>query len=201
MVAIKKHEEMVENILVVYNSASADQIEAGTNWYREAYVVAHSLAFQYGYSAEQAAGVIAATSPLMSWAANKRIAESILASKGTLTDGYLKKNLEKANSILNGTSVWDAIRANKTRAFFECILYNGATDIVCVDRHAYGIACNERERSTQRNLSFTDKQYAGIAEAYRDAARRVGVSGAVMQAITWVVWRRIYWSEGAFDGE
>jgi hypothetical protein len=201
MVAIKSHDEMVENILAVYKSATVEQIAMGKDWYREANDEAQILAIDSGYSVEQAAGVIAATSPLMSWAANKRLAKRIIDGRGTVMDGYLKHNLAKANSILNGTSVWEAITANKTRAFFECILHNGNTDIVCVDRHAYGIACNERERSTQRNLSFTDKQYAGIAEAYREAARTIGISAARVQAITWVVWRNRFWAEGAFDGE
>jgi hypothetical protein len=201
MVAIKGHDEMVDNILTVFHSATTAQIKSGTEWYREANDEAQILAIDSGYSVEQCAGVIAATSPLMSWAANKRLAKRIVDGKGTVMDGYLKHNLAKANAILNGDSVWEQIRANKTRAFFECILHNGNTDIVCVDRHAYAIACNERERSTQRNLSITDKQYAGISEAYREAGRLLGIPAARVQAITWIVWRNRYWAEGAFDGE
>lgn len=188
---------MTRNILRVYRSATAEQRQAGIDWYRVAYETATGLASVYGTTPDIAAGVIAATSPLNSWGANVKLTERILAAGG-LTSGYLSVGLRKADAILAGGDIPTILHSPKVVNFYECIRANGLTSAVCVDRHAYDIAVNIRHTDGTRP-SLTSKRYAAIADAYRRAGAREGVSPAVMQAITWLAWRRRFWSEGAFD--
>jgi hypothetical protein len=188
---------LTRNILRVYRSATPAQIAAGREWYAEAHRVAHTLAGRYGVTPDQAAGVIAATSPLNSWAANVRISERILAAGG-LSEGYLTVGLRKADAILAGADIVATLKSDKVVNFFECIRANGETQAVCVDRHAADIALGVRHTDATRP-SIKGRRYAELADAYRRAGARVGVSPAVLQAITWLTWRNRFWAVGAFD--
>jgi len=185
-----------DSILAVYADSTPAQRAAGVAWYAEAHRVAASLAERYGVTIEAAAGVIAAVSPLNSWAANVALAERIIAAGGA-TRGYLSVGLRKANAILMGLAPEDVLRSQKVAAFYQGIISNGETDAVCVDRHAYSVAVGER---TVNVPSITPKRYAALQGAYVTAAAMVGgVSPAQIQAITWLAWRARYWAEGAFD--
>jgi len=191
--------EMRENILAVYKSASAEQIAQGMEWYSVANSTANAFAQQSGYSLDQCAAVIAAVSPNNGWGANKRLAGKVIDAKGTKRDGYFKANLDKANRILAGEAIEEVLTSQKVGAFYAGIATNGMTDVVCVDRHAYCIAINDR--SVTNSVSLTPKRFNLVADAYREAAELIGITGAQVQAITWVVWRQRYWAEGAFDGQ
>jgi hypothetical protein len=191
--------EMRENILAVYRTASAEQIAQGMEWYSVANATANAFAQQSGYSLEQCAAVIAATSPNNGWGANKRLAGKVIDAKGQKRDGYFKANLDKANRVLNGEPIEEVLTSQKVGAFYAGIATNGLTDVVCVDRHAYCIAVDDRSQTN--NVSLTPKRYNLVADAYREAAELIGITAAQVQAITWVVWRNRFWAEGAFDGK
>lgn len=200
-ITIPDHDVMVQNILDVYNSANVDQFLSGQEWYGDSFRIVAALADQYGYSRSIVAGVIAAVSPLNSWGHNINLAGRIIARHAQgipVTDGYLKNGLEKANAILSGSNPEDVLKSNKIRNFYFSILTAGLTSAVCVDRHAYSIATGVRTTDVP---SMTDKRYNAIADAYREAAVILHVDAAIVQAITWVVWRQRFWAVGAFDGK
>ena len=185
-----------ESILAVYADSTPAQRAAGVAWYAEANRVARTLSERYGVTVEQAAGVIAAVSPLNSWGANVNLATRIIAAGGML-NGYLGVGLRKANAILMGLDPVDVLRSQKVAAFYQGIISNGQTDAVCVDRHSYSVAVGER---TVNVPSITPARYVALQSAYVRAAATVpGVSPAELQAITWLAWRARYWAEGAFD--
>jgi len=192
-------DEMRENILAVYRSANAEQIAQGMDWYSVANSTAVAFSQQSGYSVDQCAAVIAAVSPNNGWGANKRLAGKVIDAKGTKRDGYFKANLDKANRVLNGEDISEVLTSQKVGAFYAGIATNGMTDVVCVDRHAYCIAVNDRSQTN--DVPMTPKRYSLIAQAYREAAEIIGITGAQCQAITWVAWRQRYWAAGAFDGK
>jgi hypothetical protein len=51
-----------------------------------------------------------------------------------------------------------------------------------------GVNLSQQELSS---LANTDKKYKAIADAYRRAAKKLGVRPLEVQAVTWVVWRKI----------
>lgn len=186
------------NVLAVYESATGVQIAKGMDWYADAHRVADAFAVRYGVTVDIAAGVIAAVSPLNSWGANVNLAARILAAGG-LTAGYMSSGLRKCDSILAGADIASTLKGLKTVAFWEGIRTGGATDAVCIDRHAWDVAVATR-MSEDTRPPLAGKRYALAADAYRDAAKTLpGLTAAQLQAITWGTWRNRYWSDGAFD--
>lgn len=192
------------NITRVFREASAEQIQSGMDWYADARLIAENLAQAYDVSVSVAAGVIAALSPLNSWGNNINLATRFLA-EGGLHAGYLKANLAKARAILAGEDVERTLSGLKVTNFYRSIITAGAEGI-CIDRHAYCLATNDRSASNDVP-SLSPKRYAEVSDAYARAAkilsRELGqtIAPAVVQSVTWVVWRNKWWSAGAFDGE
>lgn len=190
-------------ILRVFRAATPAQIDAGARWYDVAHAEAESIARDSDLTPVQAAGVIAALSPQVSWGFNLEWAREL--SQGSIVNRGLTLSHGRALMIARNPDMdpLDILGGNKTRAFFQCIATAGMTDAVCVDRHAYDIATGVRLNSA----SLTDKRYRATAEAYRAAARHLQAPGETphiltapqLQAITWVSWRARYWAAGAFD--
>lgn len=194
----------VRNITAVFRSATPEQIQAGFDWYADARRIAGVFSERYEVSVEVAAGVIAALSPLNSWGNNINLAGRFLAAGG-LDAGYLKANLAKARAILAGAPVEPTLSGLKVTNFYRSILSEGAEGI-CIDRHAYALAVNDRSVSNDIP-SLSPKRYAEVSDCYARAAKILAreygmpLTPAVVQSITWVVWRARFWAAGAFDGE
>lgn len=190
------------NITRIFREATPEQIEAGIDWYADARRIAGVLAEQYDVTLDVAAGVIAALSPLNSWGSNVNLTARFLAAGG-LDAGYLKANLAKARRILAGEAIKPTLSGLKTQNFFDSIVSAGA-DGICIDRHAYCLAVNDRSVSNDVP-SLSPKRYAEVAECYTRAARILSrelgmvLTPAVVQSVTWTVWRQKFWSAGAFD--
>lgn len=196
-------EPSTRHITRLFRQATLEQVKAGRAWYAEAHAAAVRMSAEHGVTVEVAAGVLAATSPLNSWGANVRLADAVLAAGGTKTDGYLGLGLRKANAIIGGADVEATLNGTKTRNFYRSILTEGREGVT-VDRHSWSVAVNHRyEGGVIPSLS--DKRYESAAECYRRAARILSreygtdLSPAVVQAVTWVQWRLMWWSEGAWD--
>lgn len=195
-------EPQTRNITRLFRQASISDISEGSQWYADAYEIADALATKYGYSVEVAAGVIAAVSPLQSWGANVNLAARILAHGG-LTSGYLSVGLNRAQRIIDGTPVLEVLTSPKISNFYRSIVSAGR-DGVCIDRHAYSLAVNTRYPDGDIP-SLTAKRYDAVADCYRRAAKILSaeyetyISPAQVQSVTWVLWRRKFWSENAFN--
>lgn len=192
------------NVTRIFREATAEQVQAGMDWYADARRVANVYAERYGVSVEVAAGIIAALSPLNSWGNNLNLAARFLEAGG-LDAGYLKANLAKARAILAGADPVQTLSGLKVTNFYRSIVSAGA-DGVCIDRHAYCLATNDRSASNDVP-GLSGKRYAELVECYVRAAkilsREMGqtITPAVVQSVTWTVWRNKWWSAGAFDGE
>jgi hypothetical protein len=190
------------NITRLFRQATVDEIVVHASWYGEARNIAETFAERFETTPEIAAGVIAATSPLNSWGANVRLAERILEAGG-LTSGYLSTGLAKATRILNGEDVETVLNGLKTVNFYRSII-SGGIEGVCIDRHAWSLAVNVRY--AEGNIpSLTGKRYGLAVTAYENAARilskeyGIQLTAAMVQSVTWMLWRRKFWSEGAWD--
>lgn len=172
----------VANIVKTYHTATADQRIRGAQWY----VTAHELA---GIIADgdfrKGAGVIAALSANKSWPENQKLATRALVT-GT-PSGHVGNAIEKATRILNGEDPEKVLPMDaKTGNFFLCIADPNHPTAVCVDRHAHDVAIGRRFGNDDRGLSSKGR-YNALADAYRIAARKLELSPATLQAITWVV--------------
>lgn len=179
-----------DNIIRVYEHATKDQREAGLSWYRDAHSAAASLD---PANPRRAAGVIAALSPQMWWARNLELAARAYADGKA--SGTLGRSVAQANAILAGADPLDVLRGPKVRAFFQLIADPDDPDNVVIDRHAVDIAVGRRQSIKNRDHDFPlarRGRYARFADAYRTAARLLGVTAAQTQAVTWVAWRDQY---------
>jgi thermostable 8-oxoguanine DNA glycosylase len=74
-------------------------------------------------------------------------------------------------------------------SFFKNIM---GYDTVTIDGHAYNIARYKRVTLTDDDTNISKSVYLEMQEAYQRAAKRVGLKVYQLQAITWVVWKRIH---------
>lgn len=175
-------ERYVSNIITRYGQASVEQKIAGERWY----VTAHQLADMItDGDVVKGAGVIAALSANKSWTENVKITRRAFAT-GTAS-GHVRDALRKAERIMNGEAPEDVLPMGaKTGNFYRCILDPHDASAVCIDRHAHDIAVGEIYGNKDRGLSSV-RRYNLLAEAYREAARRLNTNPATVQAVTWVV--------------
>lgn len=192
-----------DNILSIYNLATPEEIEHGVTWYSTAYCQCLEIAEQLGIEIHIVVGVVAALSPNNKWDRNIDNARDLctayvngdsIESFKVSTYGKMKEkawrimqampSIEETKQILNG---------QKIVCFFENIM---GENTCTVDGHAYNIYHAKRIGLTGK-ISIGKKEYALIQEAYRDAGFMVSINGKPlkayeMQAITWVVWRRLH---------
>ena len=169
----------VEQIIQAYTAASdADKVE-GADWYGVASYIAHDIHPEHG------AAVVAALSPNRAWDIN------IIAAREVVATGWTKwqsgRNVDKARRILDGETADNVLGGNKVRAFWRAI---EGSDHVVIDRHALGVF--RGKHATARDVKVLERKgaYALVAQAYRHAARILGVGAVELQAITWLYWRR-----------
>lgn len=178
-------ERYVSNIILRYGQANTEQKIAGERWY----TTANQLAFMIsGGDVVKGAGVIAALSANKSWSENVKISKRAFET-GKAT-GHVGTQLRKAQAIMEDESGKSPLEflgnGEKTRNFFLCIVNPKHETAVCIDRHAHDIAVGETYGNNDRGLSAKGR-YALLADAYREAAKRLGTNPATVQAVTWVV--------------
>lgn len=182
------HTEMVNNIKAYYYlSTRLERIE-GAEWYADASRTAKTLAGLYNETFSTVVGIIAALSPRNKWVRNVIDAEGVLAFDDFKTATF-KANKVKAYRIKDGEKPLDVLSGNKVRSFYHCIV-DPSTDDVCVDGHAWAVACGFGERVQVKRIS--DTEYTSIQSAYCQAALELGVSPTTLQATTWLAYRRIH---------
>ena len=194
----------VQSILAVYNLASVTDKQQGQSWYADAHEFALELAAKYNVGSLQVHGVIAALSPRNRWERNMQDAESMVKvySAGGDYDDLMSlkvctftKNKEKAAKILTldlidrrDTKIEEILSGPKMIEFYHCI--QELAD-VCIDGHAYSIWVGDR--ITLANVPSIGKKLRQTIKAdYREAAKILRVEPYVVQAITWVTWKRLH---------
>lgn len=182
----------VNAILDVYRLATLTDLDYGLNWYPTAHALAVDLAPE---NPRQAAGVIAALSPMMNWERNMMLA--VRAYRDGEASGALGRNVEKANVILCGADPLDILGGNKVRNFFGAIADPDSNVFVVIDRHAFDIAIGRVSNDATRAALSRVGMYDLFALAYRRAAERLTRETGIhhtpsqVQAVTWCTWRRL----------
>lgn len=190
----------VNNIKAVYQLATVQEQVTGSAWYAQAREAALVISTTYDVPVTTVIGVIAALSPRNRWERNLIDAENIIEAYVTDHESAIhvkcctfNNNKAKAIKILSDNnptldSVLDILSGPKLREFASCIF--GLED-VCIDGHAYCI-WNGGRTSLADVPSIGVKLRREIKADYIKAAKKLNVSPAVCQAITWCAWRRIH---------
>ena len=188
-----------DNIPAVYRSATAAERRKGSQWYLTAQSQARRLAARYELPLSTSVGVIAALSPGLEWLANlvdaERLIQAFMADdEPPIVGVYGRRNRDKALAILGGNDPADILGGLKVRSFYTNILQPNNPDPVTVDRHAYCLAHgirSERSGSASKDVYLTPARYRETAEVYREISRELGLLPNQLQAITWLVWKRL----------
>ena len=189
-----------KHIQALLDLATAGETVEGFYWYERANQAAVTLADRYEVKEETAAAVVAALSPRNKWDRNLIDAENLIAAYvagGAEAAADVKcctfgKNKKKAIEILiygaTGDLALDFLSGPKLIEFFSCIM--GEND-VCIDGHAYSIWFGDRV-TLAKVPSIGVKLRAEIKKDYLAVAKKNNLTGAQVQAITWVAHRRIH---------
>ena len=194
----------VENILAVYKMATPEEKRDGIVWYVEAFADCKRIALDTKVPVHIVVGVVAALSPNNKWDRNINNAKDLI--EGYLNGEHIEsikvstyhamKN--KAWSILDRMPDEDGVslilNGQKITSFYRNIMGH---DTCTVDGHAKNIYYGVRHGLTDDKSNVGKREYFEISQAYVDAGKKVRVNGRSLkafeiQAITWVVWRRIH---------
>lgn len=186
----------VDNVLAVYNRATAANLRSGLSWYLDAHNFARTVGGARAHHVARNAGIVAALSPMNHWNNNKRKAALVISLRGRIVvepgkpNGIgLGANVKKAVDIYNGNEPESVLSGDKVLAFYRTIL-NPLGDIdPVIDRHAFDIAIGERANDKRRGILSRKGVYQEFAHVYREAAKKAGIGSAQIQAITWMQWR------------
>tara|TARA_R100001594_G_scaffold76973_1_gene111593 strand:+ start:1086 stop:1679 length:594 start_codon:yes stop_codon:yes gene_type:complete len=194
----------MENIIKIYKLASPEEKRDGIVWYVNAFADCKRIALDTKVPVHIVVGVVAALSPNNKWDRN-------ITNARDLIEGYLNgEHVEsikvstyhamknKAWSILDQMPDEDGVslilNGQKIVSFYRNIMGH---DTCTVDGHARNIYYGERHGLTDDKSNVGKREYFEISQAYVKAGKRVRVNGRSLkafeiQAITWVVWRRIH---------
>lgn len=192
-----KLENSIENI---YKLATREEHSKGLAWYYIANEFAHSLAIKYDLTFPVAAGVIAALSPENSWAQNIIDAEQLIIQGNTFISSTYEHNQIKALSFISGKI--DPVEHyignekynwRKAAKFFENIILPDELRNVTIDRHAGRVAHGYNMTGNDALPYYsTPRKYEFTANAYINLADKIGILPQQLQAITWLVYIRLY---------
>lgn len=180
-----------DNVMDVYRRSTFHAFSDGLSWYDDANDYAGILSSTYDVSVPQAAGIIAALSPMNGWENNKNKAMQLIR-QGNGDGCGLYNNVAKAMSILRGgydVNPLDFLGGNKVRAFYATILNPAGDHSPVIDRHAFDIAVGSVTSDKARSILSRKGAYEAFSICYREAAIMAGIGAAQMQAITWMQWR------------
>ena len=177
------------------------RIEKENNhWYQEANewaveVSEFLLSFTgQNVSRQQVLGVVSALSPMQEWNKNKEIAIELIMTGNC---GYMERGKQKARDILKlpsvviciDTEIKSILNGEKTKTFYENMVYPTRSSGVTVDRHAISIAIGRIADDKEQAIST--RAYKFIEECYIATAEKLGLTPLHLQSITWQAWKRI----------
>lgn len=181
----------VRNILKVWGEATPEDRVMGAEWYPMAGMAVRGIAACYERPVEEVAGIVAVLSPRMRWAYNLRAAMCVLDDQPKPTDVMgttwckacvIRERILPPSAVLGGPKVW---------AFYQNLRTGGQHPWPVIDMHAAGVASG---RLLERGTQIKPREYGAWARAYVRAAEKIGRPVSEVQATTWIVWRREYWT-------
>lgn len=186
------HDRMTARIAALAAVALADpgfDAAHAAAWYSRQGSALDALARSTGQAADAVIGAFAALSPQVSWTEQLAHGPEFIRSGGEASHPGFGRNRDKARRILAGEEPGDVLGGPKVRAFYAALGGDGGA--VVVDRHAVRIAVGG-----ELDGSLTARRYRLVADAYKDAALRIGMEPADLQAMTWCYYKHTGQSGG-----
>lgn len=193
-------EVMAEHILTTYRAATDSELVDGTSWYARAHALARELSPD---GVTIGAAVLAILSPRRSWPQNVALARVAfetakeLDSEGASTEAReatwsafptTGDQRGKLGRLFAGESPDAVVGGPKVRSFWQTIADPLSGGPAVIDRHAMAIALDRVVSADELKIGPAD--YARFVAAYGLASAVIGQAPAIVQAVTWVAWRR-----------
>jgi len=175
---------------IIFNKATAKDINDGKNWYLSAYNEAQKLANEFNLCPLKCAGVISALSPNNKWAQNlkdaHKVCKAFTENKGAndVKVCTFNTNKFKAFAILNNL-VEITNDSRKTYSFIRNVGYLDSERVTIDIWHLR--ACYGKDKGTPTPLVYDQIEALTLRKA-----KKLGLTGYKYQAIIWVVIRQIY---------
>ena len=190
------------NIIKTYNKKTESELN---DWYQEAHDFGCDVSGMFkDVSKRQVLGIISALSPLKEWNKNKELAVDLILTGNA---GHMKRNVQKARDILsipdnlNSTDspitnnylldleIKTILNGEKTKRFYDNMVYPKRSDGVTVDRHAIAIAIGRT--ATNKEQAISKDVYTFIEKCYIMTSETLGLAPLHLQSITWQTWKRV----------
>ncbi len=175
-----QHARYVNNMLDVWDSATAAERASGAAWYPTALGRCQTIAGQFGMPTAAVVRSLAALSPLREWELNVRQTKEVVKAykaKRKAPAVHFRARISAALACLRGEPVTGA----KVSAFAAAIL--GDTTAAVIDTWML------RAMDYQKPHFPKGPQYTRLAECLTLAAREAGVPTSTFQATVWTVIR------------
>lgn len=189
-------ENATEMILEWYSLASEDELTRGAAWYNQAHQYALALAENHDTNLAVAAGVISALSPGATWERNLLDAANVFTMGEAATIGSYGRNKKKALALIDGSLAPDNAfteRGYKTLNFWRNIVSPEVAGPVTIDRHCTRAALGSEMTANEAiQWSRHPRKYERIQLAYQNASDDIGLLPHQLQAIVWLVFRRLF---------
>lgn len=181
---------MAQNIIGVYRQSTEDERADGRLWYPRAHSLVTEWAAHHRRTVANVACVVSALSPQVDFERCLITAADMLNGHRPSVSGCLNANVRKADRILeqNLESVMNKPPYGPKVVNFAANLM-GRYEYATVDTHAAQIAAGS-PKATVRIDTF--QLYIPVAAAYVTAAKELRMKPAMLQAITWLAWKRLY---------
>lgn len=201
-----------QNLFNFFQKATDNEFWEGVTWYQKAHELAADIATRlitdFGTVAfphqvttfteltERVIGVLAAISPLMPWERNIQNTETAIR-KGYINGTPLAElKLGIVGNVKKGQDIWETgdfgrLGTRKTFHFFQNITNPLKPSGVTVDAHAHRAWLGDLSILYESAPCRTDKQYKIVSNDYTVLADIVELLPHQVQAIVWVVFRRM----------
>jgi hypothetical protein len=177
---------MINPILATYNRATPDQIIRGICWYMDGYNTISEIADSCSLSVGKVAAVTAHLSPRLQWTTNVRAAYFLCAGMGRRS-GIMNRSYNMAMSAFLSEDPLSTLNGPKVQSFAQNLLLRDMNRVT-VDVWALR-AAGVPDLDIKRKGSYTK-----VEEAYQQAAQKLDILPAHLQAVCWIVtkesWKR-----------
>lgn len=188
---------MATMITAILQHSTDSDIDDGRQWYARARQFAQDQSDEHNLNLQVVTAVISALSPETTWNINKAKTIEFLELKENSTMATYPNNKDKALKFLEGKLVpnehYNLDNWRKTSAFYRNILEPNCDQRVTLDRHALRIA-HGYYLTGDESIYYgnTRAKYVKTENVFKQIARENGLLPNVLQAITWVTFRRLF---------
>jgi len=164
-------------------NVTADEIDAGMDWYPEAHRWVQNLAEHHNKTVAQVAAIAAVLSPRLPWHRAIMLTEHILMGID-IRDKALGRQVRKAEQVLAGVDPYTVVSGPKVTSFFHNLM--GEYDWITIDKWAFDQVSGRDYNDNGAHFLERVGVYEMYAECFRIVARENGLEGATLQAILWI---------------